>query len=112
MKLLIDQNISHRILSLISHAFPDVQHVREHGLSNADDYDIFMHARHHRYDAVITLDDFVRLLNTYSAPPKIIWLRTGNCSTSFLAEILINKSDSIEQFVRSEEYFLYEVFKM
>lgn len=42
-------------------------------MTNADDYAIFMHARENLFDAVITLDDdFVKLLNVFSVPPKVI----------------------------------------
>lgn len=86
MKLLIDQNISHRIISLLNEKFSNIHHVKGLGLINADDHIIFKYARENEFDAVITLDDdFVKLLDLFSAPPKIIWLRTGNCSTTFLA---------------------------
>ena len=113
MKLLIDQNISHRILPALHTHFSSIRHVKELGLINANDHDIFMFARENKYDAVITLDDdFVKLLNLFSSPPKIIWLRTGNCTTPDLAKILISKFHFIEEFVQSEEHFLYEIFKV
>ena len=112
MKLLIDQNISHRILPILDNHFSSIHHVRELGLINASDHEIFMFAREHDYDAVITLDDdFVKLLNVFSFPPKIIWLRTGNCTTPYLASILNSKFHSLKEFVRSEEHFLYEIVK-
>ena len=112
MKLLVDQNISHRLLPLIFEVYNKVQHVKDLGLINADDHGIFMFARKNDYDAVVTIDDdFVRLLHLFSVPPKVIWIRTGNCSTNYLAEILLSKVDSIEEFVQSEEHVLYEVFK-
>lgn len=112
MKLLIDQNISQRIIGLLDHRFGSVQHVRKLGLTDADDHAIFMFARNNSYDAIITIDDdFVKLLNLFSAPPKIIWIRTGNCSTSVLSEILIQRFDSLQNFLQSDEYFLCEVHK-
>ncbi|MCF2492108.1 MULTISPECIES: DUF5615 family PIN-like protein [Dyadobacter] len=112
MKLLVDQNISHRLLPLISEGYSEVQHVKSLDLINADDHKIFMFARENNYDAVLTIDDdFVRLLHLFSIPPKVIWIRTGNCSTSALAEILLSKTQSIHEFVESDEYVLYEVFK-
>ena len=112
MKLLIDQNISHRIIPLLNEQFSDIYHVKDSGLINADDHIIFKYARENEFNAVITLDDdFVKLLNLFSAPPKIIWLRTGNCSTTFLAEILNLKFNLIKEFVQSDGYLLYEIFK-
>jgi predicted nuclease of predicted toxin-antitoxin system len=46
-----------------------------------------MAAREEKYDAIITLDeDFNKLLLQYGTPPKIIWIKTGNCSTAKLTE--------------------------
>ncbi|HEV7382142.1 MAG TPA: DUF5615 family PIN-like protein [Dyadobacter sp.] len=113
MRLLIDQNISHRILPIIEEHFDNVQHVRQLGLLNTNDHEIFMFGRNQGFEAIITLDDdFVKLLNLFSSPPKIIWLRTGNCATLNLAEILISKYDIIKEFIESEEHLLFEIFKM
>lgn len=92
MKILIDQNISFRIISKIA-SFSDVAyHVKNFGLHQANDYEIFMFARNNQFDAIITIDeDFIKLLDTFSFPPKIIWIRTGNCSTDLLASILNEK---------------------
>jgi predicted nuclease of predicted toxin-antitoxin system len=112
MKLLVDQNISHRIIQPVSHLFTSLFHVRDLALTNADDHEIFMFAKENGFDAVVTIDDdFVKLLNLFSSPPKIIWIRTGNCSTSALSEILAGKYDAIKVFIESGEYILYEVFK-
>lgn len=57
MKLVIDQNISHRIVPLLRDSYPEIVHVRELGLQDANDYQIFMYARENAYEAVITHDD-------------------------------------------------------
>ncbi|TLV01066.1 DUF5615 family PIN-like protein [Dyadobacter luticola] len=112
MKLLIDQNISHRIIPLITQESWDLFHVKDLGLRNADDHEIFRYARQNEFAAVITNDDdFVKLLNLFSSPPKIIWLRTGNCSTEYLAEILSERTVSINEFLESRDFTLYEVLK-
>jgi predicted nuclease of predicted toxin-antitoxin system len=83
MKLLIDQNISHRLKAKIVSAFPDAFHVKDLGLTDFPDYDIFKTARREYFDAVLTLDeDFHNLVLEHGTPPKIIWLRLGNCSTT------------------------------
>lgn len=111
MKILVDQNISHRLLEKLT-VFPaEIKHIKNEGLVNANDHAIFMYARVNQFDAVLTLDDdFVKLLNAYSTPPKIIWIRTRNCSTNYLANLLLNKASVIHHFVNSEEFALYELF--
>lgn len=112
MKILIDQNISQRIVPLLAPQFDMLHHVRQLDLTDADDYDIFMFARSNGYQAVITAaDDFIKLINQFSEPPKIIWIRTGNCSTKVLSELLADKVQTIEDFVSSEDFDIYEIFR-
>ncbi|MGG7663056.1 DUF5615 family PIN-like protein [Dyadobacter sp. BHUBP1] len=112
MKVLIDQNISQRILPLLAHQFDTLNHVRQLGLTDADDYEIFMFARDNGYQAVITADeDFIKLINQFSQPPKIVWIRAGNCSTKVLSDLLREKAQAIKDFVQSADFDIYEVFK-
>jgi predicted nuclease of predicted toxin-antitoxin system len=110
MKLLIDQNISHRIIRQIVGYFPDALHVKDIGLMEKNDYQIFMTAREAGFDAAITLDaDFHTLWQQFGTPPKIIWLRTGNCSTVFLADLLIRQAEQIRNFLASSEHDCLEI---
>jgi predicted nuclease of predicted toxin-antitoxin system len=69
-----------------------LDHFRQLGLADAEDYDIVMFARANGYEAVITADDdFVKLINQFSEPPKIIWVRTGNCSKEYFQSCLGTK---------------------
>ena len=56
MKLLIDQNNSFRIVHALANDFGNVAHVKSQGLLDTNDYDIFIFARQHDFDAVVTLD--------------------------------------------------------
>lgn len=112
MKILIDQNISQRIVPLLAPQFDVLDHVRQIGLTDASDYEIFMFARANGYQAVITADDdFVKLINQFSEPPKIIWLRTGNCSTKVLSHLLIEKVPAIRDFVLGDGFDIFEILK-
>lgn len=112
MKVLIDQNISQRILPLLAHQFDILNHVRQLGLTDADDYEIFMFARDNGYQAVITADeDFIKLINQFSQPPKIVWIRAGNCSTRVLSELLTDKVQMIREFIVGDDFDIYEIFK-
>lgn len=113
MKLLIDQNISHRVIPLVKDSYQDIFHVRDLELMNADDHVIFKFARQNVFDAIITCDDdFVRLLNIMGPPPKIIWLRLGNVSTGHIAEILNARHDVFKDFIEDQVLYLYEVLKV
>jgi len=99
MKILFDQNISHRIISKINHLNIEAHQVKELGLEDSTDLDIWKYAKLNGY-AIITFDsDFCDIANLRGHPPKIIWLRAGNTSTTNLAKVLIKKIDIIEDFL-------------
>lgn len=104
MKLLFDQNISFRILSKISNFFPEAKQVRELGIENFSDLEIWKFAKDNNY-TIVTFDaDFYDLANLKGHPPKIIWLRFGNTKTDFLAEVLNSRNSIIKDFILSKEY--------
>lgn len=55
MKVLVDQNISFRIIPKILDLFQDATHVKSLGLMNAKDFDIFMYARKEGFDVKIPM---------------------------------------------------------
>ncbi|WP_409021345.1 DUF5615 family PIN-like protein [Dyadobacter sp. CY261] len=64
-----------------------------------------MYVRDNGYEAVTTLDeDFIKLINQLSQPPKIIWIRTGNISTKVLSDILSDKAEIIKEFIQSADF--------
>ena len=104
MKLLFDQNISFRILENISHLFLDAKQVRVLGLENASDTEIWEYAKKNNY-CIVTFDsDFFDIASLKGHPPKIIWLRIGNTTTSNLEKVLISKSKIISDFISNPEF--------
>lgn len=104
MKILFDQNISFRIINKIKHLFPEAQQVRELGLENSTDIEIWNFANQNNF-TIITFDsDFFDISNIKGHPPKIIWLKTGNCTTNNVIEILTNKFEIIKDFLTDIQY--------
>lgn len=98
MKLPFDQNISFRLVNKIVDIFPNSKQVRELGLENATDSDIFEYAKNNDY-TIVTFDaDFCGISVLKGFPPKIVWIRTGNTTTNNLEILLKNKSELILQF--------------
>ena len=108
MNLLFDQNISFRLLRRIKDSYPNAKQVRELGLENATDKEIFEFAK--KYDnTIVTFDsDFFDLNTLYGFPPRIIWIRTGNTTTKNLEIILKDKYELIKLFI-SEDYGCLEI---
>ncbi len=103
MKLLFDQNISFRILKKLPEGFKDSKHVSEVGLSNSTDTDIWEYSKNNNF-TIVTFDaDFYDISIINGHPPKIIWIRTGNLSTTKLTEILQNNFNAISAFLNDKE---------
>lgn len=95
MKLLLDQNISHRLLPFLAPRFPDSTHVRLVGLAASRDSEIWNFALENEY-VIVTRDvDFVDRFVLNGPPPSIVWLNCGNTSTASIAAILFRHADRI-----------------
>ncbi|MCF8296481.1 MAG: DUF5615 family PIN-like protein [Saprospiraceae bacterium] len=103
MKLLFDQNISFRLLSKINDIFPESYQVRELGLENSTDLQIWSYAKRNKM-SIVTFDaDFYDLSILKGYPPKIIWLRVGNKTTNNLEIVLRRNYNHIQIFLNTEE---------
>jgi predicted nuclease of predicted toxin-antitoxin system len=81
LRLLFDQNLSPRLPDRLADLFPASTHVSFLGLEQATDEDVWMYAKMHSY-AIVTKDaDFSDIGVVLGFPPKIVWLRLGNCTT-------------------------------
>ncbi len=109
MKLLLDQNVSYRLVKKIQSVFPGSQQVKELGLENKSDRLVWDFAKKEGF-AIVTFDsDFYDLSITLGHPPKIIWLKSGNLSTSNLEKLLKSKSDQIQNFDEDKELSCLEI---
>lgn len=75
MKLLLDQNLSYRIVKPLLATYPGAVHVSDVGLNEADDKAIWEYAKKEGY-AIVTLDaDFHEYSLLWGCPPLIVWLK-------------------------------------
>ena len=88
MRLLLDQNLSPRLLSSLADLYPGSTHVREVGLATADDDTVWAYAGREGLVIVSKDADFHQRSFVRGAPPKVIWIRRGNCSTDEIAGLL------------------------
>ena len=107
MKLLIDQNLSPKLVRSIEQLFPGSDHVRNLGMRESSDTEIWNYAIEHDYVIVSKDADFHQRSFAKGFPPKVIGILGGNCPTSAILEILTSKVVRIESFcVDSEASFL------
>ena len=112
MKLLFDQNISHRILKLLPEKFSNSTSVKNEKLINASDIEIWEFAKANDYTIVTQDSDFNDLNLLFGFPPKIIWIRTGNLTTKAILRILEDHYSEIEKFITDHNYGCYEILKL
>lgn len=102
MKLLLDENLSDRIIPQILDLYPNSSHVKALALTNTDDLVIWEYAKANDFVIVSKDSDFHQRSLLYGHPPKFIYLRIGNSPTSKIVTTLREKFDTIIQFGNSE----------
>ena len=108
MKLLLDENLSDRIVNKIIDLYPNSDHVKTLALTNTDDGIIWEYAKANDFVIVSKDSDFHQRSLLYGHPPKFIYLRIGNSPTSKIVRILRDNFDTISQFgdIESESILL------
>ena len=99
MKLLFDHNLSYKLVDRLSDLFPDSKHVYKLGLDRTSDVELREFARVHNFIVVTKDADFSDLCLLRGFPPKVVWIRRGNCQTGEIEEILRNHFGDIEALV-------------
>ncbi len=103
MKLLLDQNLSRNLVGSLGELFPDSAHVAAVGLATATDREIWDYASAHGYTIVSKDSDFRQLAFLHGPPPKSVWLRLGNVSTSAALQMLVEQYEAIAAFGSTED---------
>jgi predicted nuclease of predicted toxin-antitoxin system len=98
MRLLYDQNLSHQLAGVLAAEFPGSAHVRDVGLAAAPDAAVWAHAATNGFVIVSKDTDFQQRALLYGHPPKVIWIRLGNCSTATVAALLRSRLADIQAF--------------
>jgi len=78
MKLLFDENLSFKLCAKMQDVFPGSKHVRDLGLEQAEDIEIWEFSKNKNFVIVTKDADFNDLSVMWGYPPYIVWLRTGN----------------------------------
>ncbi len=98
MRLLFDEQLSEALVEMLATVFPGALHVRRLGRGGSPDAEVRELARAHECLLVTRDADFHRMSMLRGAPPKIVWLRLGNCTTAEIARLLTLHADDIRAF--------------
>jgi predicted nuclease of predicted toxin-antitoxin system len=95
MKLLFDHNLSPRLVARFADLYPHSSHLYFLGLDQANDRNVWQYAGDNEYIIVTKDADFYDLAILLGYPPKLIWIRVGNCTTSEVEVLLRSRYDDI-----------------
>lgn len=89
MTIWVDAHLSPAIATWITSTFSiEAIALRDLGLRDAEDPEIFEAAKDQKAVVMTKDSDFVDLVERLGSPPQIIWLTCGNTSNARLREIL------------------------
>jgi predicted nuclease of predicted toxin-antitoxin system len=102
VKLLLDENLSHTLVERLADLFPESTHVRNIGLETADDGTVWKYAIENGFVLISKDADMHDRSLLYGFPPKVIWIRLGNCSTNDVENLLRRETKLVGRFFEDE----------
>ena len=103
MKLLFDENLSPRLAMALSDLYPGSLHLRDCGMPGASDLEVWQYALENEFVIVSKDSDFAQRSSLLGSPPKVIWVRIGNCTTMRADFVLRNAEPRIRAFTARVE---------
>jgi predicted nuclease of predicted toxin-antitoxin system len=95
MKLLLDENLSKRLVPFLQHDFPGSTQVVLLGMQSASDKDVWQKAKDDAYVVVTRDADFQELSLVWGSPPQVIRLRTPNQTRAAVLKLLLDNKEFI-----------------
>ncbi|MDQ3129533.1 MAG: DUF5615 family PIN-like protein [Acidobacteriota bacterium] len=102
MKLLFDENLSSKLTNLLVDLFPNSLHVRDVSMKATDDPIVWDYAKDNDFMIVSKDANMHDLSLVFGNPPKVIWLRLGNCSTRQVEDLLRRDFEIIRLFYKDD----------
>ena len=109
MRLLLDHNLSPALKGALSDLYPRSLHVWDLDLDTAADTVIWAYAIEHGLVIVTKDADYRDLSAARGHPPKVVWIRLGNCPTSQVADLLRERHGELLVFHHNDAAGLLEL---
>ncbi|MHB1734573.1 DUF5615 family PIN-like protein [Ferrimicrobium acidiphilum] len=109
MKLLLDENLSRRMLGILEPYFPESSHVSFVGLEGAKDTEIWSFAGESNFVIVTRDSDFSELAALHGPPPKVIVLQISNCRWRDMASPIIKKHKELVTYLGQPDVVVVEL---
>ncbi len=111
MKLLLDHNLSHRLVNRLEDLYPESTQTRLLGFGRTGDTELWFYARTHGYILVTKDSDIAERAVSRGAPPKVIWLRIGNCTVNVIEAVLRRNFDAIQKLSEAQDQVVLELIE-
>ena len=109
MKLLLDENLSRRLVPFLQQDYPGSSQVLLLGLGSATDTEVWQFAKDEGFVIVTRDADFEELSLVWGQPPKVIWLKTRNQSRATTLKIFLDGRAMIEDALLNDGQACVEV---
>ena len=93
MKLLLDENLSRRIVPFLQDTYPGSTQIALLGMETASDLKVWHHARENDFIIVTKDSDFYDLSLLKGFPPRVIWILSGNVSKNAIVQLLVDNEE-------------------
>jgi predicted nuclease of predicted toxin-antitoxin system len=110
MKILLDQNLSFKLCSRLKDIFPEIIHTTEVSLETAADEEVWLYAKLNSCVLISKDADFIEKAVIKGYPPKIIWIKAGNCSTDKIEFLLRDNQKLIQEFINDKDNSVLTIF--
>ena len=109
MKLLLDENLSRRIVPFLQTAFPGSSQLALLNLEGANDSEIWQYAKINGFVIVSRDSDFQERSLIAGHPPQVVWLKIPNRSKTVVLNILIDHRKEIEHALTEKNLACVEI---
>jgi predicted nuclease of predicted toxin-antitoxin system len=103
VRLLLDENLSRRLIGQLADLFPGSVHVSSEELLHASDTPAWEYAKTFGFSIVTADADFYELAITLGAPPKVVWLKGCDYPTAVAARLIRGQAIRITEFLDDPE---------
>ena len=110
MKLLLDQNLSFRLLEALEPIYPGSTQVKFVNLDQTDDLAVWRFAKDNDSTIVTKDSDFHEFSLVFGSPPKVIWLKCGNRTKSYVLGLLLDNQEEVKAFIQDSASSCLEIY--
>lgn len=111
MKLLLDENLSRRLIPQLQVSYPESSQVTLLNLEKATDLEIWEFAKRNSFVIVTKDADFYELsIVNQSALPKVIWIKLPNSNKQQILDLLLRNKAFIQEQLENNNKVCIELY--